>query len=104
MNIGKSLIVIGMVLVATSAVAVEQQDQGQIWVEQLRRQAEEQAQGQRTNEKLNNPRPGDRIPMNDHNKQDYYYYDGDRWNRHRDIWVDQESTGGKANGSTDESE
>ena len=106
MNIKQNLIVIVTVLAAT-LVEAQGQDPARQLIEQSRRQAEEQ----RTNEKLNNPRPGDRLFPNQENgnkqerrDQEYYYYDGGRWNRHRDIWVGQESIGGKANGSTDESE
>lgn len=44
-------------------------------------ESREQAERNRTEYKLNNPSPGDRIPMDD-NKDSYFYYDGGRWNKH----------------------
>lgn len=48
--------------------------------------AERWKEEQRTNEILNTPRPGDRIMKSSPGDEDYYYYDGGRWNKHRDIW------------------
>jgi len=77
-----------MALVATAGVVAGQVDQGQQFIDQSKRWIE----GQQTNEKLNNPRPGDRIMKDNADDQDYYYYDGGRWNKHSDIFGAKDNT------------